>query len=434
MNQQTSLKSDTLSTSKFEQRMEQIKTDIQRYRSIEQSEELKEFQALREVVETKEFQDNKNYLLHRKYRDTDEYKKMSRYRRLKLSPLVLRYRWIRTYPNFKEYLAFAQSERYAELKDKAAVAASSELRTYKWIDRSLTLKDYRYCEKSAATKEFLSLREIVHTEDFIKNNAFWADSKRWYTTEESKQDARYQALKESDAIRFYLSQDANQIALWESYKTLFDDECEQTTAWKAGFYYDNKNLKTDHSYCNEQQANNHGKNVSVAGSILSVETKNEAVSASAWHPTKGFITKDVAWTGDTIQTAEVFQSKTGVFLAKVRVSGMGSAAVYLATGERQPVLKLMQWDGRQVSAGIRTAKDEATVTINGLKAGQWYVYGVQITDSEVVWSANGQEILRIKNNLGSKTFYPAIAEFLPENLPAGKGQVDVDWVRVYDRQ
>ena len=327
MNQQTSLKSDTLSTSKFEQRMEQIKTDIQRYRSIEQSEELKEFQALREVVETKEFQDNKNYLLHRKYRDTDEYKKMSRYRRLKLSPLVLRYRWIRTYPNFKEYLAFAQSERYAELKDKAAVAASSELRTYKWIDRSLTLKDYCHCEKSAATKEFLSLREIVHTEDFIKNNAFWADSKRWYTTEESKQDARYQALKKSDDIRFYLSQDANQIALWESYKTLFDDECEQTTAWKAGFYYDNKNLKTDHSYCNEQQANNHGKNVSVAGSILSVETKNEAVSASAWHPTKGFITKDFAWTGDTIQTAEVFQSKTGVFLAKVRVSGMGSAAV-----------------------------------------------------------------------------------------------------------
>ena len=113
---------------------------------------------------------------------------------------------------------------------------------------------------------------------------------------------------------------------------------------------------------------------------------------------------------------------------------MGSAAVYLATGEHQPVLKLMQWDGRQVSAGIRTAKDEATVTINGLKAGQWYVYGVQITDSEVVWSVNGKEILRIKNNLGSKTFYPAIAEFLPENLPAGKGQVDVDWVRVYDRQ
>lgn len=434
MNQQTSLKSDTLSTSKFEQRMEQIKTDIQRYRSIEQSEELKEFQALREVVETKEFQDNKNYLLHRKYRDTDEYKKMSRYRRLKLSPLVLRYRWIRTYPNFKEYLAFAQSERYAELKDKAAVAASSELRTYKWIDRSLTLKDYRYCEKSAATKEFLSLREIVHTEEFIKSNAFWADPKRWYTTEESKQDARYQSLKESDDIRFYLSQDANQIALWESYKTLFDDECEQTTAWKAGFYYDNKSLKTDHSYCNEQQANNHGKNVSVAGSILSVETKNETVSASAWHSTKGFITKDFAWTGDTIQTAEAFQSKTGVFLAKVRVSGIGSAAVYLATGERQPVLKLMQWDGRQVSAGIRTAKDEATVTIDGLKAGQWYVYGVQITDSEVVWSVNGQEILRIKNNLGSKTFYPAIAEFLPENLPAGKGQVDVDWVRVYDRQ
>lgn len=434
MNQQTSLKSDTLSTSKFEQRMEQIKTDIQRYRSIEQSEELKEFQALREVVETKEFQDNKNYLLHRKYRDTDEYKKMSRYRSVRRSLAVGVYRWALSSDDFKKYVAFAQSDEYAQLQDKEAIVGNNELHRYQAIDKSLKAKWYRRSAESEKTKEYLRLEKIVHTEEFIKSNAFWADPKRWYTTEESKQDARYQALKESDDIRFYLSQDANQIALWESYKTLFDDECEQTTAWKAGFYYDNKNLKTDHSYCNEQQANNHGKNVSVAGSILSVETKNETVSASAWHPTKGFITKDFAWTGDTIQTAEAFQSKTGVFLAKVRVSGMGSAAVYLATGERQPVLKLMQWDGRQVSAGIRTAKDEAIVTINGLKAGQWYVYGVQITDSEVVWSVNGQEILRIKNNLGGKTFYPAIAEFLPENLPAGKGQVDVDWVRVYDRQ
>ena len=433
MNQQTVLKSDTLSTKQFEQRMEQIKHDIQRYRSVEQSAELKEFQYLCKTVETKEFQDNKNYLLHRKYRDTDEYKKMSRYTSIGRSIAVRVYRWAMSSEDFRRYAEFAQSGLYAQLQDKEAIAASSELQGYKAMDKSLKAKWYRKSVQSVKVPEYLRLDAEVHTEEFQKSNAFWAHPKRWYTTAESKQDARYTELKNTDDIRFYLSQDAKQIAEWESYKTLFEDECEQMSAWKAGFYYSNKHLKTDHSYCNEQAAYNHGKNVSATGSILSVETKKETVTTSAWHPTKGFITKDFAWTSDVLQTADTFQTAKGLFLAKVRVSGAANAAVYLATGERQPVLKLMQWDGKQVSAGIRTDKDEACVTIQGLKAGQWYIYGIQITDKEVVWSVNGQEVLRIKNNFGGRSFYPAVAEFLPEGKPAGAGKVEVDWVRVYDK-
>ncbi len=433
MNQQTNLKSDTLSTQKFEQRMEQIKNDSQRYRRVEQSPELKEFQDLRKTVETKEFQDNKNYLLHRKYRDTDEYKKMSRYNSLCRSIAVRVYRWAMSAEDFRRYVEFTKSGQYAQLQDKEAVAASSELKGYKTIDKSLKAKWYRKSVQSAKVPEYLHLDTEIHTEEFEKSNAFWANPKRWYTTDESRQDARYTELKNTDDIRFYLSQDAKQIADWESYKTLFEDECEQMDVWKSGFYYTNKNLKTDHSYCNEQAAYNHGKNTFAAGSILSVETKKETVTASAWHPTKGFVTKDFAWTGDVLQTADTFQTAKGLFLAKVRVSGEADAAVYLATGERQPVLKMMQWDGKQVSAGVRTNKDEASVTIQDLKAGQWYIYGLQITDKEVVWSVNGQEVLRIKNNFGGMQFFPAVAEFLPEGKPAGAGKIEIDWMRVYDK-
>lgn len=433
MNQQTNLKSDTLSTAKFEQRMEQIKNDIQRYRRVEQSAELKEFQDLKKVVETKEFQDNKNYLLHRKYRDTDEYKKMSRYGSLRRSIAVRVYSWAMSSENFRQYIEFAKSGQYAQLQDKEAVAASSELQGYKAIDKSLKAKWYHKSVQSPKVPEYLHLDAEIHTEEFEKSNAFWANPKRWHTTDESKQDARYTELKNTDNIRFYLSQDARQIADWESYKTLFEDECEQMSVWKSGFHYTNKNLKTDHSYYNEQAAYNYGKNAFAAGSILSVETKKENVTASAWHPTKGFITKDFAWTSDVLQTADTFQTTKGLFLAKVRVSGGANAAMYLATGERQPVLKMMQWDGKQVSAGVRTNKDEASITIQNLKAGQWYIYGIQITDKEVVWSVNGQEILRIKNNFGDISFFPAITEFLPEGKTAGAGKIEMDWIRVYDK-
>lgn len=433
MNQQTNLKSDTLSTQKFEQRMEQIKNDIQRYRRVEQSPELKEFQDLKKTVETKEFQDNKNYLLHRKYHDTDEYKKMSRYNSLCRSIAVRVYRWAMSAEDFRRYVEFTKSGQYAQLQDKEVVAASRELKEYKTIDKSLKAKWYRKSVQSAKVPEYLHLDTEIHTEEFEKSNAFWANPKRWYTTGESRQDARYTELKNTDDIRFYLSQDAKQIAEWESYKPLFENECEQMDVWKSGFYYTNKNLKTDHSYCNEQAAYNYGKNAFAAGSILSVETKKEAVTAPAWHPAKGFITKDFAWTGDVLQTADTFQTAKGLFLAKVRVSGEANAAVYLATGERQPVLKMMQWDGKQVSAGVRTNKDEASVTIQDLKAGQWYIYGLHITDKEVVWSVNGQEVLRIKNNFGGMQFFPAVAEFLPEGKPAGAGKIEIDWMRVYGK-
>lgn len=433
MNQQTNLKGDTLSTQKFEQRMEQIKNDIQRYRRIEQSQELKEFQDLSKIVETKAFQDNKNYLLHRKYRDTDEYKKMSRYNSLCRSIAVRVYRWATSSEEFRQYIAFTKSGQYADLQDKAAVEASSDLRAYQKTDKSLKAKWYRRSAESEKTREYLHLDAEIHTEEFEKSNAFWANPQRWYTTDESQQDARYTELKNTDDIRFYLSQDAKQIAEWESYKTLFEDDCEQITAWKSGFYYTNKNLKTDHSYYNELSAYNCGKNAFASNSILSVETKNEEITASAWHPVKGFIPRNFAWTSDVLQTAETFQSAKGLFLAKVRVSGTAYAAVYLATGEKQPIIQMMQWDGKQISAGIRTDKDAASVTIEGLKPAQWYIYGVLITDKEIAWSVNGQEVMRIKNNFGSKSFYPAVAEFLPEGKPAGTGKVEIDWLRVYDR-
>ena len=435
MNLLANWKSDTLTTAQLEQRIEQVKKDIVRYHEVEKSAELAEFLALQKIVETPEFQKNKNYLLTRKYKDTDEYKTLNRYRSLKLSPTLHIYYLILSYPNFKEYLEFAKSERYALLKDKNAVKESAELKKFQFIDRSWSLRNFRRCEKSTEVQDYLRLKEEVKSEDFIKRNAFWADPKRWYTTEEGKQDVRYLELKANPDIQFFLAQDAKKIAEWESYKTLYAEEFELTnlsqTAWKAGFYYNNKNLKTNHSYDNEQQAYNQGKNSHIGNSALCIETKKESTTATAWHPVKGFITKDFQWTGDVLQTAEAFQGTEGLFMAKVRVSGAAHAAVYLASGERTPLVKLMQWDGNEVSTGLRTEIEEGHTTIGGIHPEQWYVYSVRISDKEIVWYINNQEVMRVANTLHGVALYPAVATYIPQGANAGSGKVEIDWVRVY---
>jgi len=404
MNHLVSLKSDTPKTQRFEERMEEIKQIITRYRTVEKSPELAEYRALKKIVETPEFQQKKNFLLKRKYRETEEGKTMRKYR------------GARSFPSTQKYLAIEKSD----LKNK-------------WIFK----KTQAWRLSLPPVRHYLQLDPIVNTEDFKQRDAFWRNPKRWYTTPESQQDERYLALKESDDIKFFLAQDARQIAEWEKYSLLWSDEMEwmmmKDSDWKPGFHYAQKVLKTDHSYCNEQQANNKGMNSTAVNSVLTVEVKPEFVHAPAWHPTRGFIQKEFTFTGDIIQTADAFRTNEGLFLAKVRVDGLANSALYLATDERLPLLTMMYWNGKQVVMGMKSAKMESKVTVKGIKPGKWMIYGLRMTDKELIWYVNGQEVNREVNFLKGQKVYPAIAAYLPEGAKPGIGQIDIDWIRVYKK-
>lgn len=406
MNRLVSLKKDTMKTSEFEQHMEEVKTTIKRYREVEKSEELKAYYDLKKIVETPEFQQKKNFLLKRKYRETEEGKTMRAYRRARL------------FPSTRFYLSREQSQR----KDS-------------WLGKKL--QAWRL--SLGPVREYLRLDPIVKSEEFQERNEFWKNPRRWYTTPESKQDERLAELKKSEDIHFFLAQDPKQIEYYESYKTLWTDEMDwmmmKDGDWKPGFYYTNKNLKTDHSYFNEQQANNKGMNSAAVNSVLTVEVKPEFVGAApAWHPTKGFVTKEYSYTGDVIQTANAFSTNEGLFLAKVRAEGKAHVALYLAAGDRLPLLTLMHWNGENVTMGMKTQKTESKATIEDLNAKNWMIYGLQITDKELIWSINGQEVNREANTLKDAKWYPAVSAYLPEGIKPSVGQIDIDWIRVYKQE
>lgn len=441
MNQVVTLQKNLLSTKEMEKWMARILEDVARYRRVEQSAELKEFRELQQIVETVAFQEKKHILLTRKYWNTEEFKKLTRLHILRNHvPAVHGYMLYNSNEALRNYLVFAESEEYQKLQDKEAVKASSELRRYKMIDRSLILRTYLRCEGTDAVKEYKALVAETSTEDFQTRRAFWSNSKRWYTTPESQQDARYTELKGMDDIQFFLAQDPKQIAEWERYKLTLNDDFKLSNwrngNWESGFYYSNPNLKTDHSYINEQQANNHGKNISIQDSILSVELRKEEVTASAWHPVKGFIPQTFHYTGDVMQTGKKFQQAEGLFMAKVRFSGDANSAVYLGTGCRLPLITLAQWNGKQVSVGIRTTNGKETegkqVILQGLKASNWLIYSVMVTTKEIVWYINNQEVMRLPNTTKGVAFYPSVVAYLPEQAKAAVGKVEVDWVKTYE--
>ena len=440
MNQVVTLQKNLLPTKEMEKWMARIVEDIARYRRVEQSAELKEFRELQQIVETADFQEKKHILLTRKYWETEEFKKLARLHVLRNhAPAVHGYLLYNVNETLRNYLVFAESEDYPKLQDKEAVKASPELRHYKMIDHSLTLRNYRRCEATDAVKEYKALLAETSTEDFQTRRAFWSNSKRWYTTPESQQDARYTELKETEDIRFFLAQDPKQIVEWERYKLTMNDDFAmsnwQNGNWASGFYYSNPNLKTDHSYVNEQQANNHGKNVQVQDGVLSVEVRKEEATAAAWHPVKGFVPQAFHYTGDVVQTGKKFQQAEGLFMAKVRFQGGANGAAYLGTGERLPLITLAQWNGKQIAVGVRMANGKETVgkqvVLQGVKAGNWLIYSVMVTKKEIAWYVNNQEVMRVPNTTEGVAFYPAIAAYLPAQAKAAEGKVEVDWVKVY---
>ena len=436
MSQVVTLKKNLLNTKDMEKWMLRIKEDIIRYRKVENSEELKAFRALQSIVETKAFQDNKQYLLKRKYRQTDEYKQTRRFHILRhYTPRVIGYLLYARNTDLHDYIEFTHTDAYSLLQDKEAISASATLQKYKRIGNSFAWKRYQKLEQSNEVQEYLALRDIIETDDFQQRKAFWSNPKRWYTTPESQQDAQYTALKQSDDIRFFMAQNPAQIAEWERYKLSMNEDFEGTTwqngQWDAGFYYANPNLKTDHSYDNEQQANHQGKNTSVDNSTLRIETRKEKATASAWHPVKGFIQKTYHYTGDILQAGQHFQQAEGVFMAKVRFSGKTHAAVFLGTGTRLPLLSLIQWNGKSMGVGMGTEKGVARTEIGNLKPNKWMIYSVVIQKKDIVWYINDQEVMRQPNTLNGDSFYPAITTFLPQQAKAGVGKVEVDWVKVY---
>lgn len=430
----TQLKADTLTTAKMEDRIHQVSVDVRRYRDIESSSELAEFMALKPIVEAKEFQDYKHELLTTKYKDREEYKLITGYERAKHSWHVRWYHFFRGRSSVQEYLHFAETSDFAKLKDPEAVKADPRLKRMQRLGNSFAVKRYLLHKDSHEVSEYYRLRNIVNNTEFRTKNHFWKNPKRWYTTLQSQQDGKYLALKQSSNISFYLAQDPKKIAEYESYQEMFADACQwnrmSDSPWKAGFYLGNDNLKTNHSYSNEEAAMNGGRNVSCnREGRMTVSVKAEHVAAPAWDPKKGFIMKDYDYTGDVIQTADKFRAKEGMFQVKASFSGKAHGAICLMSEKRLPIVRIAEWDGKNVTVGATYDKFEEQTVVEGLKEGQEYIFTVVITPADLTWYVNNQEVVRTANKLDT-TLFPTVIAFLPEGLKA-TGTTSIDWFKAY---
>lgn len=420
-----------LSTDAFEQEMANMLARVQRWRAIEKSPELAEYLALKKEVESEAFLARKKELL-RPYKETEEAQKTALYQSLKSSLRIKGYEFALDNENMQAFLAY-EAKRAANPEEEIVLSRTEKL-TFDAIRRSLFYKNFLQVKDSDDLKRLNALDVEIHTTDFEKRNALWADEKRWQHSEEYKKEQRYLELANSDDIKFFYSSREEKIDWAELFRPSFADDMSNGKNWKPGFGYANPAMKDGHSRTNEWQAYNEGKNTFFAEGRMDIETRATGRKAIAWDEKKGFVETEFDYTSDVMNTKEAFAQESGMFMAKVRSQGTGHHFFGLSTGKPgNPMIALYHYNGSKPQMGLINGDRTQMADLTGLLPANffYFIYTFRWTKNELIWYVNNLEILRVRNTLPKEAMFLLAQSWLPKTENGGEGKLKIRWAKIY---
>lgn len=386
------LRGKLLTTPKFEEVLNEVPVRAKRFRQVENSPEWKEYLELEKKVNAADFQTKKKEIQGRKYTDSEEYKKMKEFENL-------------------------CKDKYV----RAFLRDGSE-------------------EGRASVQRYLEMKKVVESADFQKRNEFWKDERRWENSEDGKLEARYLALKADKDIIFYQSTDVHSVEQWEKFDLAFQDDFNwigvKNSDWEPGFIYPSDQFKNVHSYSNEKQAYNNGRNVETSESVLRILTKKEPVEAAAWDAKKGMYMKQFDYTSDALFTDKVAVEEGSVVQVKCRCRGRLNHGIYLRSKNHVPFISLFDYTGLRLYCGVKDSlkHDKNLKLLDGLQPIPYTIFTVSWQKDEIVWFVNNLEVYRTANLIpkGEKLYLHLYSFLFEKDKHGTEGELDVDWIRVYN--
>ncbi|MFA6581135.1 MAG: hypothetical protein WCS79_04965 [Paludibacter sp.] len=422
-------------TAKLEKNEAELIKDMHRYAEVAKSVELAEYKTLFHIIKSAKFQENKKILKNRKYKDTEYSDASRKFNKLQNSYGIKLYYQVLGSDDLKQYLNFKATPEFEQLGDKKLIKKSETLKKLKHFEHSKAYKNFMRFHDSFIVREFEDLKIKIATPEFIKAKEFWANQDRWHSTPEFFQQQRFYELAKNPDIIFYENEKPERFEKYKSLKLSFQDEFEWNTLdkshWNFGFHYKSPELIGDHSFANEKQANNSGKNISVEEGILKIATKHENATARAWHEKKGFIEQEFRFTSDVLQTADNFRQKKGVFRAKLRCTGNVQHVFWLGADNKLPNVKVFHFNGKKITLGNANKNLFDGINISGINPALYFIYTLIWTEKELIWMINNLEVYRTVSNIPKEEMYLAFNSFISEKQRGSAGSLDVDWVRVY---
>jgi hypothetical protein len=406
------------STEKFDNVLEKSKKDLIRYQQVISTPEFKEMIELKKTIDSPEFQSKREQVISCKYKSTEEYATLKEFKSLSKSKQVVKYNNMLQNSSVMDFISFMQTSEAELLKNDTLVEEDAKLRKYRDLANSKMISQFRELEQHPKILRYQELKKIVEDKEWQKKNEFLANPNRWETTQEGEMEKRYKTLCAQDDILFYNKLDKETIEKWNNFEEIWVDNIENTnladSVWKAGFSYNNKQLKNHHSYSNELQAYTQGNNVTRSNKIMSIHTRKQNQKGIAWDDTRGFIEKDFQFTSDVIQTSDTYKGTYYMAMVKARFVGKANHVISLNTGNKKPITILVQSIKNKLQVGLVEQQDKFELeNIRGISASNWYYYSVVCTGKEFVWYVNNIEVLRTASTQGDLAYFMQALSFLP---------------------
>ena len=424
-------------TEVFEKEKDELQMAYERYVAIEQSELLREYKTLRKEVKSAAFKENKKVMINRKFKDTEEYRDWRKFHRLEKMGKLHYYYTIVASKELSDFLRFKDTAEYEFIGNKIELKKSETLRRFRSYEKSKEYKIYTRFHESYILKEYERLKTVVSSEEFLQFKEFWSDPHRWAKTEAYRKEEKFKQLAQHADILFYQRTDTacfDFFKTWElSFKDDFNGAALDQKIWDDGYYFSDPEMIRNYSLTQHKQANNGGKNVTVADGCMTIETLAENTTARAWDEKHGFVYHDFNYTSDVINAGESFQFEEGIMEVKLRVRGGYITHVCCLVSENKlPQINIFHFDGRHISVGNAWKGGVQSQCIKGISASDFFVYKLEWNSDELIWSVNNVEVFRTNKGIPAMPLFPLFASLVDANQD-DTGAFDVDWIRVYQK-
>ena len=316
--------------------------------------------------------------------------------------------------------------------DKQHDALVREYQEYLEYSKSKELARFEYLNKYLNSSEFEEREnnpEVDRAEiENIKN-----EFKR---LQKSPQLTTYFKSKSREARFIYLRK-------WKLiFEDHFDSDKLDSKKWITRHFWGDKLLNNSYSLPDDVHCNTDGKNISLADSILSIQTKKENVNGFSWNPSSGFIFRQFQYTSGVINTGNAFRSKYGKLEAKIKVpKGKAYHALWLAGERMLPQINVFKYAKKKFHLGyfwgntfFPNGANEDQTTVSGAFAGRYCIFSIEWTPKQLIWSINGKEFKTAHRNIPSEPMYIAFASGVENGAKLSSPvKLEIDWVRFYTK-
>lgn len=349
-----------------------------------------------------------------------------------------RVEYLRDNQKLQKSEAWKKYQRFKSLSEK------EDIRFFLKFEKSPLYLNYLDVRDSFDLHRYKELKAMVESPEFQKRKAWLEDKKKWEKTDAYKRFEKYSALQKHPHISLYFkyvnSRDFDFLRNWQrSFDEPFEGKALDLSRWTANSHWADKLGAGNFSQPGDLQAFTGGKNCQVSGNRLKIVVKKEKYGSKRWVPFVGFMQEEFGYTSDTISTCNSFWQEGGIFEARLQFRPMKHvvSSCYLTGKNNSPMIILME-QGPEPRMGILSADHNGKQQFSGislkhLSNGKDYIFGLEWTDSSLVWKINSTPVFETRMHLSPGEAHVNLTSLVLEDIPAGSLPVGFEsgWIRCY---